>query len=152
MVDTETFRRVTTAALFGLLLVSLAGVVYVAVDPPPAERPHTEAYLLDPEGNASEYPTNLTVGENASITAGIVNHEHEPVTYTVDFRLDNRTVTEREVDIPDGQRWERSLSFTPREPGRQRVELAVYHEGKSDPYRTVWLWIDVTAPDRSSST
>lgn len=144
MGDEGALRRGLTAGLFVVLLISLTGVVYVAMDPPPAEQAHTEAYLLDDEGNATEYPDNLTVGENGSVTAGVVNHEHTAVTYTVTLQLDNRSVSEHTVDIADDEQWERTLSFTPSEPGRQRLLMSVYRDGGEDPYRTVWLWVTVT--------
>jgi len=35
----------------------------------------TEFYILGPGGNASCYPTNLTVNETGGVILGLMNHE-----------------------------------------------------------------------------
>ncbi len=60
--------------------MALATTAYVIVMPKQGET-FTEFYLLGPGGNASDYPTNLTVGQNASVIIGIVNHEYTTVNY-----------------------------------------------------------------------
>lgn len=145
MADKRAIRRGVTVLLFVALLISLMGVAYVAVNPPPATEPFTEFYVLGPDGNATDYPTNLTTGESGTVIAGVTNHEHETVDYDVELRLSNRTAGERSVTLDDGGSWERSMSFTAREPGKQKLQLLLYRDGTTEPYRTARLWIDVSA-------
>jgi uncharacterized membrane protein len=64
-------------------LVVAGGILaYVALMPRPGER-FTEFYLLGPGGNASGYPTNLTVNRPGTVILGVVNHESAKVNYTV---------------------------------------------------------------------
>ena len=41
--------------------------------------------------------------------------------------------------------WEEKVSFTPSQAGPdQKVEFLLFREGDEEPYRTAYLWIDVT--------
>jgi uncharacterized membrane protein len=62
-------ERALTWALGIALLGSMLAVGYVAVNPPETTDPYTEFYVLGPEGNASGYPSNLTVGESGAFAS-----------------------------------------------------------------------------------
>jgi uncharacterized membrane protein len=137
--------RTGLTLLLGVAFVgSAAGVVYVATDPPPATETHTEFYVLGPNGTASDYPTDLSVGASGSVTVGVVNHEHTSMSYSMELRLGNRTVRDRTLSLADDRTWERELEFTAEESGRTRLSLLLYRGGSSSPYRTLGVWIDVT--------
>lgn len=55
------------------LVISMSGVIYIAMIPYEEPDPSTEFYILGPEGEASDYPDNLTVGESGELIVGIVN-------------------------------------------------------------------------------
>jgi uncharacterized membrane protein len=145
MVDRATIERAVTWVLVVALVASTAGVVYVAANPPPASEPYTEFYVLGPDGNASEYPTNLTVGETGTVIVGVSNHEHQDETYTVVMELENETVSEQQVQVNDGETRENELSFTAEEAGRQKLRLLLYKNGAESPYRTLRLWLNVSS-------
>ncbi|MHC1709837.1 MAG: DUF1616 domain-containing protein [Methanomassiliicoccales archaeon] len=57
----------------------------------------TEFYVLNEQGQAFDYPTNITAGGNGSLIIGLANHEGRTVNYTVevwmiDFTFVNMTV------------------------------------------------------------
>lgn len=145
MVSRKQLKRATTIALFAVLLISMAGVIAVAMDPPSATESYTEFYILGPGGNATDYPRNLSVDESGTVIAGVSNHEHRRTAYRLELRLLNQTAAERELSLDDGETWEEDITFTAREPGRQRLDLLLFREGSAKPYRTTRLWLNVTA-------
>ncbi|MEM3059680.1 MAG: DUF1616 domain-containing protein [Methanomassiliicoccales archaeon] len=77
--------------LLNVLLViaiasSLIALIYVIAVPKQGEK-FTEFYILGPDGKAHNYPTNLSVGENATLIIGIANHEYRKVNYSVEIWL-----------------------------------------------------------------
>lgn len=139
--------RALTWVLAIALLCSVGGVVYVAANPPETTDPYTEFYILGPSGNASGYPTNLTVGERGELIVGVSNHEHETTTYTVALVLANQTVETRTITVADEETWQETMAFTAQEPGRQRLRILLYHgeETTGEPYRWLRLWVNVSA-------
>jgi len=86
-------NRVDKALTFILaiaIIIAIASVVYVIAVPKAGER-FTEFYLLNTDRQADNYPTNLTVGEEASVIIGVVNHEYRTITYTIGIWLINQT-------------------------------------------------------------
>jgi uncharacterized membrane protein len=83
--------KALTLILGAAIIIAVASLIYVIVVPKTGEK-FTEFYLLSTERRAEDYPTNLTIGEEASVIIGIVNHEYQPVTYTVEVWLINQTI------------------------------------------------------------
>ena len=73
------------------IIIAITSLTYVIVVPKTGEK-FTEFYLLNTERRADDYPTNLTMGEEASVIIGIANHEYRPITYTVEVWLINQTI------------------------------------------------------------
>lgn len=143
-----------TWILAAVVVLSLVGVVYFAVTPAASNDPYTEFYVLGTEGNASDYPTNLSVGESGTVTVGISNHEGESVTYTVVLRLNQEAVASRGVTVPAGSTWERQFSFTRRSPGQQELRILLYRGPSTgngnEPYR--WLRLRIGVDNGSSAS
>ena len=59
----------------------------------------TEFYILGEEGKAAGYPTNLSVGQNATVIIGIANHEYQRVNYTVEIWLVNASYEDNQTMI-----------------------------------------------------
>jgi uncharacterized membrane protein len=152
--------------LYALVAISLIGMISgaaVGLVSSPQSGP-TELYLLAPDRTgelaANEYPTQLAVNESTPLTVGIHNQDGTARKYTVDVTL--QQVTEREtaptvtdetpvdrfsVQLDDTQRTTHTVDVTPRRAGgTQRVLFELYRgtETSSNPYRTVYLWIDVS--------
>jgi len=73
-------ENVLTTVLIAAIVISISLLIYVIVTPHVGES-FTEFYLLGPDGKAEGYPTNLSVGENGTVTIGIANHEHKQMNY-----------------------------------------------------------------------
>lgn len=146
--DSEDFRSYLTVGLAVAFFLSLIGVGYLALTPQATTDPYTEFYILGPSGNASGYPTNLSVGETGSLIIGVVNHEHRQTTYTIALSIEDRELTSRTVTVANGEEWEGRFSVTPDTAGRQRLWVRLYRGSSvgtpSDPYRELWLWINVS--------
>lgn len=145
--------HILTAVLIAAILGALAALSYsVAV---PVEKPFTEFYLLGSEGKAGDYPTQLRAGKPAAITLGIVNREGAEMVYrvaaTVDGQpasllLDDAEVAEvGPIALGHKEQWEQQISFASQKVGPdQKVEFLLLAEGRTAPYLSTYLWVDVT--------
>jgi uncharacterized membrane protein len=152
----ETTARISTVltwVLAVMLIVALAGVVYVSVTPGAEEDPYTEFYILGPDGNASDYPTNLSTGETGEFIVGITNNEHQSMTYTVVLMLDDDLVVERTVEVDNGETWEGDFRFVPEEAGVRQLDILLYigedPELNDKAYLTLELNVDVSETDQA---
>ncbi len=91
-------NKALTIILTVAILLSIIFLIYIIITPHKGEK-FTEFYLLGPDGNATGYPSNLTIGENESLIIGIVNHEYKTVNYTVEIWLINQTTTEENETV-----------------------------------------------------
>lgn len=153
--------KALTVVLAGSLVVAGGTLAYVATVPRPGES-FTEFYILDSNGRAKDYPTNLTVGSNATIIVGVVNREGTSVNYTIIGTLEEYAVTinatgaevkslvgSAPVDayslvLQDGAKSEAPLPFAITKPGLFRLELQLLRQGIASPYRDLHLWIQVS--------
>jgi len=138
-------ERALTLVLLVVLAVSVAGVVYVSVTPTQTADPYTEFYVVGTEGNASDYPTNLTVGETGEFVVGITNHEHGAMDYAVVATLGDRQVGNRSIRVANEDTWEDTVSFTARESGEYRLRILLYKggsiEGEPDDFLRLWVTV-----------
>ncbi len=144
--------KALTVILIIAIITSIGTLAYVITHPKQGEA-FTEFYILGPNGTASGYPTNLTVGENGTVIIGIVNHEHRNVTYYVQIWLvnltwDNTTNTTIVYDMYPLPGWftvtlppipvniegnwtpqyERNYTFTINKPGRWQVWFLLFKD------------------------
>ena len=138
--------RKAISLLLGLLIIcAIAGLVYIAVAPKVGEK-LTEFYILGPEGKAEGYPTEVRLGNEAKVIAGIVNHEYEEISYRLVVMIGG--VRNNEVGpivLAHGDEWQEEVSFSPKEPGEnQKIEFLLYEDGETEPRLTpLYLWVDV---------
>ncbi|GAH84470.1 unnamed protein product, partial [marine sediment metagenome] len=94
---------------------------------------------------AADYPKELVLGEEGKVIVGIINREHETVTYQVEVAIDgvkNNEVGPVTLDH-DGE-WGEIVGFTPERAGdTQKVEFLLYKQGQSEVYQRLHLWVDV---------
>ncbi|WP_136601151.1 DUF1616 domain-containing protein [Salinigranum halophilum] len=135
-----------TALLAVILFVGVIGLGVIAVFPIDTGEASTEFYVLGPDGDASDYPQNLTVGESSSFIVGVTNHERGEVSYTLVMSEGGATLAEEELTVARGDTWERELNYSPDSPGEKRVQLELYKDSASsgNPYRQLRLVISVT--------
>ena len=85
------------------------------------------------------------MGEEGKVIVGIINWEHEPVTYRVEITIEG--VKNKElglVMLKHDEEWEEIVGFTPDRAGdKQKVEFLLYRQGQSEVYQRLHLWVDV---------
>ena len=88
----------------------------------------------------------MALGEKGKVILGIVDREHEEMSYRVEVNIDE--VTNKEIGpivLAHEEKWEQEVSFTPTKAGEdQKVEFVLYKHGQEDPPLTLRLWINVT--------
>jgi uncharacterized membrane protein len=137
-------RKIVTWVLAAILILAVCGTILIIVLPQPGE-PFTELYLLGASGKASDYPTNLTVGQTANVTVGVVNHENADVDYTLVATLANKTITTESFSLANTQSWQGSISFNATTRGSgQKLAFDLYKQGDANVYRSVYLFVTVT--------
>jgi uncharacterized membrane protein len=152
-----------TVALAASVVVAGGTLAYVVMTPRPGER-FTEFYLLGPGGNATGYPTNLTVNRPGTMIIGVVNHEAAKANYTV--RVDLVGVRNRynatagfnesvEVNrttwswfnatLADGANWTRPYTFSIASVALWKVQFLLFKDGGfSSAYRELHLYVRVS--------
>ena len=133
-----------TVILIASVVAAIGTLVYVITTPKVGER-FTEFYILGTEGKAGGYPQELSVGEEGKVILGIVNREHLPAVYHVEVVIDGERVKEiSPITLSHEEKWEQEVTFTPMRPGEnEKVEFMLYKGSGKEPYRSLYLWIDV---------
>ena len=127
------------------ILVAVSATVYVIVEPKVGES-FTEFYILGPGGMASDYPTNLTSGENGSLIIGIVNHENKQTSYHLVVTSDNIAQIDEVVTLNNQQSMMIPFNFTAGDPGSREMVFNLYKlPDDSNVYRSLHLWLNITA-------
>ena len=148
------------------ILLATASVGYAVAVPKQGEA-FTEFYLLteneDGDLVADNYPQEFVAGENQTLTLGIGNHEHEPMSYTVvvlaqNAVVENNTTTVRaeqqlrrfQPQVADNETWHRQHTVAPTLTGDNiRLTYLLYrgpppaNPSTDNAYREVHLWITV---------
>ncbi len=155
--------KVLTFALAASIVVAGGTLAFVVLAPRPGET-FTEFYILGRGGNASAYPTNLTVNETGHVIVGVNNHEGASVNYTL--RIDlvgvrivynatagfnetvevNRTTwTWQNLTVADGANWTEPYAFSIPKAGLWKVEFDLYKDPDLvNVYRVLHLYVTVT--------
>ena len=135
--------RILTIILIISIIIAISMVVYVIVTPKEGEK-FTEFCILGPEGIASDYPTNLKVGEEGKVIIGVVNHEYANVTYQLEVRLNGEVLNEKNINLMHNKTWGSPFTFKAKKAGEdQKLEFLLYKDKEKDVYRSLHLWVDV---------
>ncbi|MFC1926012.1 DUF1616 domain-containing protein [Chloroflexota bacterium] len=151
--ESSRWDKVLSVVLVISILGAIGTLAYV-ISTPKVEEKFTEFYILGLEGKVEHYPEELEVGEVGEVILGIVNQEHERMSYRVevwieeeqvDVWLDDAELEEIEVkDLPYEEKWEYEIGFTPQYVGgAQKVEFRLFKNGDSEPYSTLRLYVDI---------
>ncbi|HII93382.1 MAG TPA: DUF1616 domain-containing protein [Methanosarcina sp.] len=129
------------------MLASIGSLAYIIGNPKEGEH-FTEFYILGNNSTIGDYPTEFVQGEKGTVTVGIINHEYRPMDYTIDVRLENRSLPEsqKQISLGNNMAWEEPVTFTPPLKGKNmKLEFLLFNETeKTIPYRNLNLWINVT--------
>lgn len=126
------------------ILGAIAALFYVVAFPQSTEK-FTEFYILGIEAEATNYPRQLVVGQEDKVIIGIMNREHETVSYVVEVTIDGVKNNEAgPVTLEYGEKWERIVNFTLNKVGNnQKVEFLLYRQDQNEVYQTLHLWVNV---------
>ena len=139
-------QRALYIVLVIAVLGAIGGLCYFALTPQPEER-FTEYYILGLDGRASNYPSELRVGEEGRVVVCIVNHEHQVVNYRVEIRING--VKDKELGpilLHHEDKWQQEVGFTLAESGNnQKVEFLLYKNEEAEPHsEPLYILINVT--------
>lgn len=138
-----------SSKILSIILILTIGLAifttaYIIVKPKQGES-FTEFYILGPGGKASDYPTNLTVGQNGSVIIGILNHENKNVDYHLIVSSDGAVMSEQNITITNGNKTEIPYNFTVSSPGNKKIEFLLYKlPDTTNVYRSLHLFVNVT--------
>ncbi|KKH16887.1 DUF1616 domain-containing protein [Methanosarcina mazei] len=145
----ESSTEKTLRAFLAISLLTLAGATaYVSIFPHQHD-PFTEFYILGPEGKADNYTMEYVQGKSETVIIGIANHEHRTVNYTLDVRLENKSLALPEnlkhIQLEDNKTLEEPLEITPSIRGKDlELQFLLFNETEKEiPYEDLRLWIDV---------
>lgn len=143
----ERHRQLLTRILAAAIVVSAGGVLYLSVTPSQSAAPYTEFYVLGTDGNASDYPTSLAVGDEGTLVVGVGNHEHQRMAYTLVILVGDRTAVREAITVQHETTWEDERTFVAETAGQKRIQLLLYRgtddSATAEPYRTLTLHLTV---------
>ncbi len=150
-------RSRTDTMLTGMLIFSIAlaaGMVYFVITTPKTGERFTEFYILDTDGKAQNYTTDLKLNSSAEVLVGVINHEYTSVNYTVEVvlssvlssALDRDVLADARFTSGHNETWEKNMTFIPDREGRDmKLEFWLFKEDNfTVPYRELHLWVNVT--------
>jgi uncharacterized membrane protein len=130
-----------------LAVLSALGAIIYDIAMPKAGQNFNEFYLLGSSGQMTDYVEDLHVGQTGNVIVGIVNDDHETVTYRVEVTIGG--VKNNEIDgitLAQGTKWQNDVSFTPQVLGNnQKVEFSLYRGEETAPlFEPLYLWVNIT--------
>jgi uncharacterized membrane protein len=141
--ESKTSKILSIILLISIIL-AISTTAYIIIKPNHGET-FTEFYILGPGGQASGYPTNLTVGENASVIIGIVNHEQETVDYNLVVTSNGNIMSDTNITLTNGNKTEIPYTFSESTAGQKDVQFLLYKlPDNTNIYRSLHLFVDVT--------
>lgn len=130
------------------LFVAVVGVVGFTVVQPATTPPHTEFYILGPNETATNYPSNLSVGESGTVIVGIENHEHQTMNYLLMVNTSRQTVERRELPVRQNEYIRKTVSFAFESAGEKTITFNLYkgsdRSARAEPYRQLRFSVNVT--------
>ncbi|MDQ1276358.1 MAG: hypothetical protein QG610_1934 [Euryarchaeota archaeon] len=146
----ESSTEKTLRVFLAISVLTLIGAVAYTTIVPHEQDPYTEFYILGPEGKADNYTTEYIQGESGTVIIGVANHEHRTVNYTVDVRLENKSLAlpenQRHIQLEDNTTLEEPLEITPSIEGENmELQFLLFNDTEKEvPYEDLRLWINVT--------
>jgi len=141
--ESKTSKILSIILLISIIL-AISTTAYIIIKPKQGET-FTEFYLLGPNGQAANYPTNLTVGQNASVIIGIVNHEQKTVNYNLVITSNGNVMSDQNITITNGNKTEIPYNFAESTGGNKEIEFLLYKlPDNNNIYRSLHLFVNVT--------
>lgn len=128
------------------IVAALACLGYVVATPKQSEK-FTEFYILNIEGKAEDYPSQVALGEPVNIIIGVTNNEYELASYRVSITIDGVENSQVYIGtLAHKEKWEERVSFIPQVARENsKVEFYLYKNNDTEPYfeDPLHLYIDV---------
>lgn len=146
----ESSTEKTLRVFLAISVLALVGTVAYVTIIPHEQEPFTEFYILGPEGKADNYTTEYVQGESGTVIIGVANHEHRAVNYTLDVRLENKSLALpenlRHIQLEDNTTLEEPLEIKPSIEGKNmELQFLLFNDTEKEvPYEDLRLWINVT--------
>jgi uncharacterized membrane protein len=160
--------KILTIGIVVMLIASVVVLAWAVSTPRVGER-FTQLAILGPGGMATDYPRNLTVGQDATVLLTIKSFEHRAQNYTIMIVLTNSTdnsttasqysidwAQTHSLDPHQGivqnlslqhlQYYNQTFEFDVTAPGTWKLQFLLYTEGQpltQDAYREVHLWLNI---------
>ena len=137
-----------TIALVAVMIASMLVLTYVIVAPKEGAE-YTEFYILNSEGTAEKYPSQLRLNVPSSVIVGIANHEQQDVQYDLRVQLSNGTqqsiIYSKHLALADNQKLEQLIELKPDRVGSDmELRFLLYRAGATAPYQECHLWVKVS--------
>ena len=150
MGKTESKTERTLSVLLAISFLVLIGTLGYVTFTPHEREPFTAFYILGPQKMAENYTTQYVQGQSGTYIIGVTNNEHKTMSYTMDVRLDNKSIplpkNLQNIKLAHNTTLEEPLVITPSIEGKNmKLEFLLFNETeKKVPYRNLNLWINVT--------
>jgi uncharacterized membrane protein len=170
--DFKGMPMVDKALTIGIVVMLIASVVVLgwAIATPRTGERFTQLAILGPGGMATNYPRNLTVGQQATVLMSVESFEHTTVNYTIvivlttagdeNFAIGDDTIDwtqshaltprigiAQDFSLDHQENYSHSFSFSVISAGAWKLQFLLYTEGQEinqNAYREVHLWLEVT--------
>ncbi|MBI4302909.1 MAG: DUF1616 domain-containing protein [Chloroflexi bacterium] len=95
-------------------------------------------YVLGSEGKLENYPTDLTVGQEAGVTLSVENHERQAMNYRIEVKLqENEVWRMAPIELASEEKWTQQIKFTPAQAGApQRLGFLLFRQEITRPTET----------------
>ena len=139
-------RRMLDKVLMVVLVITIVsgiGALSYMFSTPRVPEKFTEFYFT----GQGDYHPELTLGENETVTVGIINHEGQILDYYIVVDIDGKEVKQTDViSLANEEKWEHPVTFVPTKAGEnQSVEFLLYKGDEGEPYLNLSFWLDVNA-------
>jgi len=161
--------KLLTIGIVIMLVASVVVLAWAITTPRTGER-FTQLAILGPGGMATDYPRDLTVGQQGTVLLSVKSFEHQPINYSMVIGLTtaadaNFEIVENSIDWDQSHAltphvaiaqnfslvhldyYNQTFNFTVTAPGTWKLQFLLFTEGQpisQDSYREVHLWLNVT--------
>lgn len=126
-----------------LLIVSVAFLVHLSMNPRLDEK-YSEFYILGPDGDATEVPSDFRAGEEKSMIVRIVNHEHDIVDYMLQIVYEGDIIQKNNLTLEHNEESDIEFIFKSNKAGeKQLIIFKLYRSDNEDILDQLNLYIDV---------
>jgi uncharacterized membrane protein len=161
--------KLLTVGIAVMLVASVAVLAWAIATPRVGER-FTQLAILGPGGMATDYPRNITVGEEKRVLLSVKSFEHELKSYTLVIVLTNTTNYNFSVaqwtinwngtqaltpyegiaqnfSLEHLEYYNKTFNFSVSQTGQWKLQFLLYFQGQEltqNFYREVHLWLRVS--------